>query len=1231
ASALGVVREEMRRLPHRGIGYGLLRYLRKDGAARGLKSLPRAEVSFNYWGQIDLMGQGSAPFVLSPESGGAEFGGKHRRPHLLAVEVRVFGGRLEATWLYSENVHERATIEALAQGFMKALRALIEGRTSPEAARYVPSDFPLARLDRAALERVLKQVPRVEDIYPLTPLQQGLLYQVHLAPGKDLYFEQVSWAIPQALDVLAFQKAFERVVAQNPVLRTAVLWEGLVEPLQVVLPSVALPWRQLDWRGVPVDEQKARLASFVSEDRARGFELSRAPLMRVALIRLGEEAYHCLFSFHHLLLDGWSVGLVFQELYAHYEALVSGKELPLKRGTAYREYIAWLRRQDASRSEAYWRQALEGVTAPTPLPHDLRPGLPAEQSRGVGERKLQLGTASAAALQAFVRQHHLTLNTLVLAAWGLVLGRHVGETDVVVGAILAGRPPELPGVDAIMGMLINTLPVRVRLAPQASLLSCLQRLQAEQDELREHEHSPLMQVQAWSQVPRGTSLFDSLYSFENYPMDSALGGADFIERTHYPLVASIVPNPQGMLLKITFDSERFEVAIIERMLAHWSLALERMVVAQPEQPLARLSLLTEGERRQVLEEWNRTEAEYPREESLSELFEEQVRRTPRAVAVEYGEQRLTYEELNRRANQLAHHLRGVGVGPEVRVGLCVERSLELVVSLLGILKAGGVYVPLDASYPKERLEWMKSEACLAVLVAQEKLVEAVGMEEGKPVVRVDTQWEELIASQPEGNPKPVSSGGNLAYVMFTSGSTGKPKGVGVPHRAVARLVLGTNYAHFGPEEVLLQLAPIAFDASTLEIWGALLHGAKVVVYPVGMPSLEELGRILVDSGVTMLFLTTALFEQMQAHQPEALGKVRQLMAGGEVMLVGRARERLASGGAFSNVYGPTENTTFSTHYRMEKVEQVGATVSIGRPITNTTAYVLDEQMQPVPVGVPGELYVGGEGLAVGYVGRPELTAEKFVPHPFSGRPGERLYRTGDVVRYLPGGDLEFIGRRDAQVKIRGFRIELGEIEVALAQHPAVSTASVIVREDVPGSKRLVAYVVAEPGQEAEAGELRTFLKERLPEYMVPAAFVSMEALPLTPNGKVDRRALPAPVLEGDGRREGFVEPRTEVERKLAEVWASVLKQPRIGVHDNFFELGGDSILSMQIVARAHQVGLKVTSKHLFQHQTLAELAPVVVDAREEREQGVVRGPVPLTPIQRWFFEQEMAQPQHFNM
>ncbi|HYO59461.1 condensation domain-containing protein, partial [Archangium sp.] len=469
-----------------------------------------------------------------------------------------------------------------------------------------------------------------------------------------------------------------------------------------------------------------------------------------------------------------------------------------------------------------------------------------------------------------------------------------------------------------------------------------------------------------------------------------------------------------------------------------------------------------------------------------------------------------------------------------------------------------------------------------------------------------------------------------------------PKGVGVPHRAVSRLVLETDYAHFGPEEVWLQLAPISFDASTLEVWGALLHGAKLVVYPAGMPSLEELGRILVESGVTSLWLTAGLFEQMQAQQPEALGKVRQVLAGGDVLPVGRVRERLASGGVLINGYGPTENTTFSTCYRMEKVEQVGATVSIGRPIANTTAYVLDEQMQPVPVGVPGELYVGGEGLAVGYVGQPELTAERFVPHPFSGKPGERLYRTGDVVRYLPGGELEFIGRRDAQVKIRGFRIELGEVEAALAQHPAVSAAAVVVREDVPGNKRLVAYVVPEPARDADAAVLRTFLKERLPEYMVPAAFVSMEVLPLTPNGKVDRRALPAPEEAQAGAEASFVAPRSPGEELVAGIWAQLLGVAKVGVHDNFFELGGHSLLAMQVLSRLRETfRVELPVRSLFEAPTVAGLARSIESALEG-QQGLLAPPLVVVPREGempasfaqqrlWFLEQFQPGGSTYNV
>ncbi|HYO59821.1 amino acid adenylation domain-containing protein, partial [Archangium sp.] len=808
------------------------------------------------------------------------------------------------------------------------------------------------------------------------------------------------------------------------------------------------------------------------EEAQRPFELSRGPLLRAKVLRLEREEHVLVLVMHHIVTDGWSASVLLRELSELYAAFEAGgvpalPELALQ----YADYAVWQRQwlqgEVLEAQLSYWKKALAGVPQALELPTD-RPRPQVQTFRGA-QVKVQLPLTLSQEVRALSQREGATLFMTLLAALQALLARYSEQTDIVVGTPIAGRNRR--EVEGLIGFFVNTLALRADVQGALSFKELLAQVREACLGAYAHQEMPFEQMVDALQLERDlsrTPLFQVMFVLENEPVRTVECGGlslkplevEFVP-AKFDLTVGLQETGQGLLSIWEYNTDLFDGETVARMAGHFQKLLEGWV-ARPEQRVREVQLLTEGEKRQVLEEWNRTEAEYPRDASLSELFEAQVRRTPVAVAVEYGEQRLTYEELNRRANQLAHWLKGVGVGPEVRVGLCVERSLELVVSVLGVLKAGGVYVPLDASYPRERLEWMKSEAGLAVLVAQEKLVEAVGLSEGRPVVRVDTDWEALIASQPEGNPKPVNSGANLAYVMFTSGSTGRPKGVGVPHRAVSRLVLGTNYARFGPEEVLLQLAPIAFDASTLEVWGALLHGAKLVMYPAGMPSLEELGRVLVESGVTMLFLTTALFEQMQARQPEALGQVRQLMAGGEVMPVGRARERLASGGAFSNVYGPTENTTFSTYHRMEKLEQVGATVSIGRPIANTTTYVLDEEMQPVPVGVPGELYVGGEGLAVGYVGRPELTAEKFVPHPFSGKPGERLYRTGDVVRYLPGGELEFLGRRDEQVKIRGFRIELGEVEAVLLQHPAVSTATVIVREDMPGNKRLVAYVVPEP-------------------------------------------------------------------------------------------------------------------------------------------------------------------------
>jgi amino acid adenylation domain-containing protein len=567
-----------------------------------------------------------------------------------------------------------------------------------------------------------------------------------------------------------------------------------------------------------------------------------------------------------------------------------------------------------------------------------------------------------------------------------------------------------------------------------------------------------------------------------------------------------------------------------------------------------------------------------------------VEQRPEAVAVVFEDRQLTYRELNERANQLAHHLQQLGVGPEALVGVYMERSLEMVVGLLGILKAGGAYLPLDLAYPRERVAFMLEDARAQVLLTQKTLMKELPDHTAK-LLCLEESWKNIARESTE-NPASSTTPDHLAYVMYTSGSTGMPKGVSVSHRGVVRLVKNTNYVHLGSEEVFLQFAPLAFDASTFEIWGPLLNGGRLVVFPPHLGSLEELGQVIQSHKVTTLWLTAALFHQMVDGYPEDLRHVRQLLAGGDVLLPQHVRRVLGESERTTliNGYGPTECTTFTTCYRMTGPGQVGASVSIGRPIANTTVYILDSHLHPVPIGVPGELHIGGDGLARGYLNRPELTAEKFIPNPFSHEAGSRLYKTGDLVRYLPDGNIEFLGRIDQQVKLRGFRIELGELETVLGQHPSVREVVVLAREDSPGDKRLVAYLVIEQEPAPTSTELRGFLKEKLPDYMVPSAFVFLDAFPLTPNGKIDRKVLPKPEM-GTASEKEHVAPRTDIESRIRAIWQEVLKQEQIGVHDNFFELGGHSLLAILIISQINKkFGVEMTPRALFEAQTVADLA-----------------------------------------
>lgn len=1085
-------------------------------------------------------------------------------------------------------------------------------------------------------------VQNVADIYPLSPMQQGILFHTLAEPGTEAYFEQVSCVLHGDLDVAAFKRTWQRLVELHTPLRTCFLWEELDEPLQVVLQQVHARWIEEDWRMCSSTEQQTRLAIFLQEDRQQGFSLTRAPLMRLILLRLAENAYHFTWSYHHLLLDGWSTTQILGEMLALYEAYRAGSEISIPVRPPYREYITWLQQQDHLAAETFWRSALRGFNAPTQLQIERPVAEQLAANTSYGELVVHCSQESTVALQMLTRQQKITLNTLAQGAWALLLS-HYGDTDdVVFGSVVSGRPVDLPDVESMVGLFINTQPMRVRVMPEARLFPWLRAFQDWQAQARQYDYASLVEVQKWSEISRGSALFQSLVVFENYPFESLnqdressleVRDAHAVERTNYPL--NIVFDPGTCLhIRAIYDARRFEHQSIERLLNHL-LTILNSIAAQPEQRLMDVPYLSEEERRLLLVAWNQTQTAYPSDRTLSQLFAAQVVRTPDAIALAFEESQLSYREIDQRANQLAYHLRSLGVGPEVLVGLFLERCPEMMLAILAILKAGGAYLPLDPSYPADRIAFMLDDAVAPVLITQRSLLASLPVHQAAVVCLERDHG--AITAWPGSPCEDFSRPENLAYVIYTSGSTGRPKGISIPQQAVARLLFETNYIRLRPGDFVAQASNASFDAATFEIWGALLHGGRLVGITREMnTSLHAFATHLHRYGVEILFLTTALFNQLAREEPHTFERLRYLLFGGEAVEPRWVRSVLKHGppGHLLHVYGPTESTTFASWHQVEEVAEGVSTVPIGRPLANTEFFVLDRYLQPVGVGIPGELYIGRDGLARGYLHCSDVTAARFIPHPFSTSPGARLYRTGDLVRYRSNGQIEFIERIDQQIKIRGFRVEPGEIEAALRDHPAVREVVVILRQDQPGVKRLVAYLVTQPDQSVTVAELRSYLQAQLPSYMVPGAYVLLSSLPLNPNGKVERKALPPPDMERSTAERVYIAPRTPLEERFAQIWSQTLRIERIGIADNFFELGGDSILCFQIVARANEAGINLRHKHIFDHQTIATLAtcadltdPVSREAVIEAEGGLV----PLSPIQCRFFEQDMPQPHHWNM
>jgi amino acid adenylation domain-containing protein len=1036
----------------------------------------------------------------------------------------------------------------------------------------------------------------VVEQYPLSPLQQGMLFHYMSAPGAGTDIEQIVCTLREQVSIPDLRSAWERVIARHEVFRTGFRFEKDGDPVQVVQRSVAIPWEEYDWRSLASEEQTQRFEDLLRQDRHAKFDVYKAPLVRLTFIRMNEAENRLVWTFHHALLDGRSFPVVLNEVFAFYESFRAGTNLEPPLPRPYRDYIDWVRSRDFSHSEPYWRRQLQGFVAATPLVVDRQANSEIIGGNRQGDFRMFVSDETTSRLTKFAQDHGLTLNTLVQGAWALLLNRYSGEPSVTFGVVRACRKSSIEGADSMVGLFINTLPFRVHVPLDSSLLDWLKELRTQWIAMREHEHTPLAQVHKWSDIPAGRPLFDSILMFENYELSQRLQAQGrswanrsfrLYEQTGYPITLTVYSGAE-LCLQIEFDRTKFDEPTVVRMVNHVKTLLEGML-AHPKKRLENLPYITEQERQQLTIDWNSTEQNYSREATLHRSFEAQVKRCPDSVAVISGEKQLTYSELNIHANRLAHHLQKRRLVPDDLVAICVERSAEMLIAMLGVLKAGGAYVPLDPAFPKERLGQIMQDAGVKVLLAERQLISVL------PIVSTDVIYLDTpeIGEEPPDNPESGASATNLAYVIFTSGSTGRPKGVQIEHRAVMNFMESmAKEPGLLSEDTLVAVTTFSFDIAGLELFLPILTGARVVIASreVAIDG-RRLARLLETSNATVMQATPATWRLLlETGWPGC--KNMKILCGGEALPPELAEQLLPRCSSLWNMYGPTETTIWSTTWNVTSVENP---IPIGRPIANTQTYILDQCLQPVPVGVPGELLIGGEGVARGYWQRPDLTADRFVEYPFSDDPTGRLYRTGDLCRWRADGSIECLGRNDHQVKIRGYRIELGDIEATLAQHPSVKQAVATVQEKESGENKLVVFVVANATNSRHSDELRQYLLERLPEYMVPSTYVQLEKLPLTPNGKVDRKSLPnVSGCETDLGSE-WSAPANETEMKIAQVLEQVLGIARVGRNSNFFDMGADSLAMLRAASRLEQLFQRELAViELFRNPTVKALAQHVL-------------------------------------
>ncbi|WP_189944320.1 non-ribosomal peptide synthetase, partial [Streptomyces aurantiogriseus] len=1200
AAAVKAVKEQLLRIPDKGIGYGLLRHLNLQTAGE-LDWHPVPQISFNYLGQVSaqdmpqqLRGLGWTP---AADAVGLTADLDPGMPAPAALEISAYatdtgdGPRLSARAAFPTGILSRDEVRELAELWREALEALARHATTPGAGGLTPSDLPLVRATQQQIDEWERRYPGLSDVWPLTPLQFGLLFEtLRLEDGAfDPHLVQVAFHVRGRVDSARMRVAAQALLDRYANLRTAYVTDDGGDLVQLVVDGVEVPWREVDLRDLDEPARTAAYERFLADDHHARFDPAAPPMLRFSLVRLGPDRSELVLTVHHVLFDGWSFPLLVRDLVRLYAA--EGDATVLPKAAEYREFLRWLDARDEEEAARAWAKELAGVGEPTLLTAEAPVDTPDADDERVGTVDVPLPLEAARALKQRAAELGVSMSTLVQGAWALMLGQTTGRQDVVFGTTVSGRPPEVPGVDSMVGLFVNSLPVRAQYTAADSLADVLRRLQERQTALLDHHHYGLHRIQQSTGLQ---TLFNTIVLFQSFPVDHE-GVGEAAEAAGISVTGMRPSTGAPYLVGLAADAEphlrmilqyqrtaitRESVELIRRRL----LRVLRQLVADPQVPVGAVDVLDPDERQQLLAGFNDTAAHGPAR-TIPELFERQVVAAPDAVAVLFEGEALTYRELDEHANRLARALVARGVGPETVVGVALRRSPQWCVAVLAVMKAGGAYLPLDPAYPAERLAFMVEDSTTGLILVDaetqpllpELAAEQLRLDEPEFAAHLDGRDPGPLTGADRGGPLAVA---NAAYVIYTSGSTGRPKGVTVTHTGFANVVsVIVERLKVSSGSRVLQFASPSFDVSVGEMCMSLFAGATLV-----MADKDRLapGTPLVDTVAEHRISHAILPPAVLAALPDgSLPTVESLMVAGEAT----SPELVASwsaGRRMFNGYGPTETTVGVTVSELT----ADGRVPIGRPITNTRVYVLDTALRPVLPGVPGELYIAGAGLTRGYLGRPGLTAERFVACPF-GAPGERMYRTGDLAAWTPGGELEFHGRVDNQVKIRGFRVELGEIESALLAHPTVDQAAVIARDSGEGDRQLVAYLVPAPDATANAEELRAHLAERMPEHMVPAAYVPLEQLPLTPNGKLDRDALPAPEFAGAAYRA----PRTELERRLAELFAEVLEVERVGVDDDFFDLGGHSLRVTKLISRIHAVlGVKIPIRVMFGATTVAQLA-----------------------------------------